>query len=95
MYLSNCIECVNCPNQVELAVVLNFKMAEGGYIGTGPFFFNSKDLWFEEWLEILEAWFIVNEITDNENKRAALITKIGIQNPVKNFISQRCHGEIR
>ena len=56
--------------------MFNFKMAEGGYVGNVPYF-NSKELCFDEWLEILEAWFIINEITDNANKRAALITKIG------------------
>ena len=54
VYLSNCIECVNCPNQVELAVVLNFKMAEGGYIGTGPFFSTAKTCGLRNGLKFLK-----------------------------------------
>lgn len=32
---------------------------------------------FEEWVELLEAWFDANDITDDVKKRAIFLTSVG------------------
>ena len=51
-------------------------MATSGIIGTLPVL-DINSCKFEEWVEILEAWFEANGITDEGKKRAALITSLG------------------
>ena len=51
-----------------------FRLQSGGrrFDRYSPFFSTAKTC-FKEWLEILEARFIVNDLTDDENKHTGLI----------------------
>ena len=62
--------------QIVGCVLPGATMATGGIIGTVPPF-DPAHLSFEEWFEILDAFFVTNEIVNAERKKAVFLTTLG------------------